>query len=107
MENWIIRIVASFCAAGSCALFWTLGAVVGVPWREGRMLALNAAEMQAIGAPLLLGLIVAWGALHVLAIADRALHPRFYAAACALLLFASLAAASAGLAWTQAHGFGA
>ena len=105
MENWIIRIAAALCAAGSSALFWTLGAFVAVPWREGRLLALDAAELQAIAAPLLLGLVVAWGALHILAIADRTPHPRFYAAACALLLIASLAAASAGLTWTQAHGF--
>lgn len=105
MENSIIRITASLCAAGSSALFWTLGAFVAVPWRQGRMLALNAAELQLLVAPLLLGLVVAWGALHILAIADRQLHPRFYAAACALLLIASLAAASAGLAWTQARGF--
>lgn len=105
MENWIIRIAAGLCAAGSSALFWTLGAFVAVPWREGRLLALNAAELQLIGAPLLIGLAVGWGALHILALANRQLHPRIYAAACALLLVANLAAASAGLAWTQARVF--
>jgi hypothetical protein len=105
MENWIIRIAAALCAAGSSALFWALGAFIAVPWREGRLLALNAVELQLIGAPLLLGLAVAWGALHILAIADRDLHPRLYSAACALLLIASLGAASAGLAWAQLRGF--
>jgi len=105
MENWIIRIAASLCAAGSSALFWTLGAFVVVPWREGRLLALKASELQLIGAPLLLGVLVAWGALHILAIADRQRHPGVYAAASILLVISSLAAVFAGVMWMRAHGF--
>ena len=36
------------------------------------MLALNAVELQVLGIPLIGGLLVAWGALHILALADRA-----------------------------------
>ncbi len=103
MENWITRIVATLCAAGSIGLFWTLGIFVIVPWREGRMLALNAVELQVIGVPLVLGSAIAWGALHVFSIADRATNPRAYAAIRALLVLACIAATVGGIAWTQAR----
>jgi len=103
MENWLIRIVAGLCAAGSSALFWTLGVFIALPWREGRLLALSAVELQLIVVPLLLGSAVSWGALHIVAIADRQPRPRLYAATCALLLIANLAALFAGCAWTQAR----
>ena len=54
MENWITRIVATLCAAGSLALFWTLGVFIAVPWHEGRMLKLNGMELQLIGVPLVI-----------------------------------------------------
>ena len=44
MENWITRIVATLCATGSSGFFWMLGVFVAVPWREGRMLALERIE---------------------------------------------------------------
>ena len=72
MENWLIRIVALFCAVGAAGLLWTFGVFVVVPWREGRLFSLNSAELQILGASLLLGLAAAWGALHVFALADRA-----------------------------------
>jgi hypothetical protein len=78
MEKWITRSAAALVAAGSIALFWTFGVFVAVPWRESRMLSLNAVELQVLGIPLLAGLLVAWGALHLLAIADRADSPRLY-----------------------------
>ena len=103
MENWITRIVATLCAAGSTALFWTLGVFIAVPWREGRMLALNRVELQVIGVPLLIGLAVAWGALHIFAIADRDANPRVYKTIRALLILVSLAAIAGGTLWAQAR----
>ena len=103
MENWITRIVATFCAIGSTSLFWTLGVFLVVPWHEGRMLTLDRSELQLIGAPLLLGLTVAWGALHLFAIADRGNNPKIYATTYALLVIASIAAMIGGILWTQAR----
>ena len=103
MENWITRIVATLCAAGSSALFWTLGAFVALPWNEGRMLSLNRIELQLIGVPLLIGLAVAWGALHIFAIADREANPKAYAVICVVMVLISIAAVIGGMAWTQAR----
>ena len=61
MENWIIRFVAVLCAIGGTALLWILGVFLVVPWREGRLLALNLAELQMIGVSLIIGLAVIWG----------------------------------------------
>lgn len=103
MENWITRFAAAICAAGSIALFWSFGMFAAVPWREGRMLQLNAVELQVVGIPLLVGLAVTWGALHIFAIADREANPKLYAAIRAALLIAAVAAAIGGAAWTQAR----
>lgn len=103
MENWITRFVGTLCAVGSTALFWTLGVFAAVPWREGRMLTLNRVELQVIGIPLVVGILVAWGALHIFSIADRTSNPRFYAAIRGLLIIASIAALIGGISWTQAR----
>jgi len=103
MEKWITRGAAALCAAGSIALLWTFGMFVAVPWREGRMLALNSVELQVLGIPLIVGLAVAWGALHILAIADRAGSPRLYRALGLALLLALMLAVSAGVSWTTAR----
>lgn len=103
MENWITRFVAILCALGSTALFWTLGVFVAVPWHEGRMLALNRIELQVIGVPLVVGLAVAWGALHIFAIADRVSSPRIYVTIRTMLIIASIAAMIGGISWTQAR----
>jgi len=99
-ENWIIRIVGLFCAAGSAGLLWTFGVFVVVPWRDGRLFALNAAEIQVLGASLILGLATAWGALHILAQADRASRPKNYAMTRIVLIIAWLAASIGGMTWT-------
>ena len=99
-ENWIIRIVALFCTAGSAGLLWTFGVFVVVPWRAGRLLALNATEIQVLGASLVLGLATAWGTLHVLAQADRASRPKNYAMIRIVLIIAWLAAGIGGMTWT-------
>lgn len=103
MEKWITRAGAALCAAGSIALFWTFGVFLAVPWRAGRMLSLNGTEMQVLGISLLAALAVAWGALHILAIADRAGNPRTYYALGAALLIAALVAVAEGMAWTAAR----
>ncbi|MFZ4537920.1 hypothetical protein [Propionivibrio sp.] len=103
MENWITRIVALMCAGGSTALFWMVGVFVAVPWREGRMLSLATVELQVIIIPLLLGLAVAWGALHIFAIADRDANPMIHAAIRVLLVIAAIAAIIGGMSWTQAN----
>ena len=103
MENWITRIVASLCAAGAVGLLWMHGVFVAVPWHEGRMLAMSGAELQIIGVPLAIGIAAAWGALHILSIADRHERPRLYRALRALLVIAAIAAVLGGIAWTLAR----
>ena len=100
MENWLIRIVALFCAVGAAGLLWTFGVFVVVPWREDRLFSLNSAELQILGASLLLGLAAAWGALHVFALADRAGRPKSYATIRIVLIVAWFAAALGGMSWT-------
>lgn len=103
MEKWITRGVAAICAAGSAALFWTFGMFLAVPWREGRMFALNTIEMQVIGVPLLVGLAVGWGALHILAVADRESSPRLYSTLRVVLAIVAIAAVFSGMSWSQAR----
>ena len=103
MENWITRFVATLCAAGSAALFWTFGMFLAVPWREGRMLSLNMVELQVIGIPLLVGLLVTWGALHIFAMADQTTNPKLYAAIRGALFIIAIAAAISGTFWSQAR----
>ena len=103
MESWLTRIVGLFCALGSTGLFWTFGVFVAVPWKDSRMLDLDRSELQVLGVSLLIGLAVAWGALHIFALADRQGRPRTYALIRALLIIASFGAALAGMAWTQAR----
>lgn len=123
MEKWITRGVAALCAAGSAALFWTFGMFLAVPLREGRLLALDRIELQVIGVPLLTGIAVGWGALHLLGLADRekgnaenpgnagpenanvstAPHKGRQLIYAAALLTMALAAAFGGMSWTQAR----
>ena len=44
---------------------------------------------------------VTWGALHILAIADRETSPRLYFAICVALLIASAMAVLGGMSWTN------
>lgn len=103
MENWITRLVAALCAAGGTALFWTFGMFLAVPWREERMLSLNMVELQVVGIPLLVGLLVTWGALHILAIADREANPKVFATIRLALFGSAIAATIGGIAWSQAR----
>lgn len=101
MENWITRFVAAVCAAGSVTLFWTFGMFLAVPWRESRMLSLNATEIQVVWVPPLIGLAVLWGALHILAISDKETHPKVFATMRVALIVACIAAIFSGLSWTN------
>jgi hypothetical protein len=104
MEKWITRTVAALCAAGSTRPVLDLRHLPRVPWRESRMLSLNSIECRYSAIPLIAGLAVAWGALHILAIADRADSPEdLYYALCVALLIASLLAVSGGMSWTAAR----
>lgn len=101
MDNWITRIVALLCALGSLGLFWVLGVFFVIPWDAGRMAALSRGELQMIIVPLLAGSAGAWGALHLLAIADRADHPKIYATLRALLIAVVIAATISGAIWSR------
>ncbi|MBP8214469.1 MAG: hypothetical protein KAX66_03310 [Propionivibrio sp.] len=103
MENWISRIVGTFCALGSIGLFWTLGVFVVVPWRDGRMLALERGEMQVIGVALVLGIATLWGASRIFAAADQKENPRLYAVILIVLIIAAVAALISGVSWTLAQ----
>ena len=103
MENAITRIVAALCAAGAFGLLWMFGVFVAAPWQQGRIQGLNAAELQMICVPLLVGIAAAWGALHIFAIADRKERPRLYQTIRALLVIATIAAVLGGSSWTLAR----
>ena len=103
VENWLTRIVAALCAAGAIGLLWMFGVFVAIPWQQGRMLAISGAELQLIIVPLAVGVAAAWGALHVVAIADRRERPGLYQTLRALLIVAAIAAVLGGGAWTLAR----
>ena len=103
MENWISRIVGTFCALGSIGLFWTLGVFIVVPWREGRMLALERAEIQVLGVSLILGIATLWGASRIFAAADQKESPRLYTAILIALIIAAIAAMIFGISWVPAR----
>ena len=103
MDNWISRIVGTFCALGSIGLFWTLGVFVVVPWRDGRMLALERGEMQVIGVALVLGIATLWGASRIFAAADQKENPKLYTVILIVLIIAAVAALISGVSWTLAQ----
>ncbi len=67
------------------------------------MLSLNAVELQVLGIPLVGGLLVAWGALHILALADRQENPGLYRSLCVALVIGSLLAVYGGMSWSSAR----
>ena len=100
MEAWLTRAAALLCALGSAGLLWTFGALLTVPWHQERLFDLNRAELQAVGVPLVAGLAVLWGSLHLLALADRNNNPRLHAVESVLFLFGGLGSALAGCTWS-------
>lgn len=104
MERWIIRFVALLCLAGSAGLLWTFGVFVVVPWRAGRLLALNASELQVLAASLGFGIGVGAAALHLFALGEKEAHPRRYAVLRAALILALSAATASGVLWSLQRG---
>lgn len=100
MERWIIRSVALLCGAGGLGLFWAFGAFTAIPLRDGRVFAMSATEMQLAGIPLVAGGLVAWGALHLFALADREPAPGAYRVIRVVYLGTLLAATIAGAVWS-------
>lgn len=103
MDTWITRFAALLCAAGATALFWSFGMFVAIPWREARMLAMNAVEMQVVAIPLVAGLAVGWGALHLFSLASDEESPQPRRARLAVFALVALAAMAGGLSWTLAR----
>jgi len=59
--------------------------------------------LQVLGISLVAGLVVAWGALHILAIADQAHRPRLYQTLRVALLVAAVLAINGGMSWAAAR----
>lgn len=103
MEKGIIRFVALLCAVGSLGLAWAFGVFVTIPAREGRLLAMNSIELQVVGISFAAAALVAWGSLHLLALADRVEHPAAFRVARIVLGLSLFAAAIAGAVWAMAR----
>ena len=103
MESWLARGAGLLCALGGWGLLWTFGALLTVPWHEGRLLALSREELQAIGVPIVTAATVLWGSLHIFALIDRKANPRVYLAERVFVLLTGLGAAFAGCSWSLAR----
>lgn len=99
IERWIIRFAAFCCACGSACLFWVFGVFVAAPWRTGRMLAINASEIQLLGASLVFGSLAAWTALHLFALGEKETCPPCYRFLRALLIAALFITIVSGVLW--------
>ena len=49
-----------------------------IPLRDGRLFSMSNTEMQVIGISFVTCLLVAWGSVHLLSIADKIENPRAY-----------------------------
>lgn len=103
MEKWIIRSVALLCAAGGLGLAWAFGAFAAIPLREGRLFAMSSEEMQLVGISFAAGFAVAWGALHIAGLADKAASPRAFGVLRAAYGIALVAAIAVGASWSMAR----
>jgi hypothetical protein len=104
VDQWITRFAALLCAAGSCALFWSFGMFVAVPWHDGHLLSMNAVEMQVVGIPLVAALAVGWGALHLLTLdAEGRDSQGKWRARIAIFALLAIAASAAGASWSLAR----
>lgn len=99
IERWIIRFAAFCCACGAACLFWVFGVFIIVPWRADRMLALNASEIQLLGASLGFGLLTGWAALHLFALGEKETYPANYRFLRTLLIVTLCAALISGTLW--------
>lgn len=103
MEKAIIRSVACLCAVGGMALAWAFGVFAAIPLREGRLTDMSSTEMQVISIALGACLLVAWGSLHLLSIADRLENPRAYKLVRVGYGVALLIGVAVGAAWSMAR----
>lgn len=103
MEKWITRVVAALIALGAYGLFWTFGMFTAVPVQQGRLTAMTGTELQLIVIPLLAGMGVVWGSIHLFSLADRETSPRLYAAIRVIVLLGAVAAAGVGASWSLAR----
>lgn len=103
MERWIIRSVALLCALGGLGLAWAFGIFVAIPLRDGRLFTMSVTEIQLAAVSLTACLAVAWGALHLLAIADKEAAPHAYRLLRAGYGVALFAACGVGATWSVAR----
>ncbi len=103
MEKGIIRSVALLCSLGGLGLAWALGAFTAIPLRDGHFFSMSKTEMQLIGISLAACLLVAWGSVHLLSIADKVENPRAYGIMRAAYGVALLAAVGVGAVWSVTH----
>lgn len=103
MEKGIIRFVALLCAIGGLGLAWALGVFATIPVREGRLLAMKGVEMQVLAVTLVACLLVAWGSLHLLSLADKVENPRTYRGARVVYGIALCIAVAVGATWSMTH----
>lgn len=100
IERWIIRGVAALCAGGGLGLAWAFGVFLAIPLRDQRLLAMSRSEAQIIGIALVGLLFVAWGAQHLLAMADAKERPRTFRSLRAAYALTLAAAALSGAFWS-------
>jgi hypothetical protein len=103
MEKAIIRSVALLCAIGGLGLAWALGAFAAIPLRDGRIFSMAGNEAQLIGVSFGACLLVAWGSLHLLSIADKVENPRAYKVMRLAYGAALIAACAVGATWSMAR----
>ena len=103
MEKGIIRSVALLCAFGGLGLAWAVGVFSVIPLRDGRLMEMSGPEMQVIGISLGACVLVAWGSVHLMSIADKAENPRVYQTMRAGYGVALAAAVIVGAMWSMAR----
>lgn len=103
MEKGIIRSVAFLCSLGGLGLAWAVGVFAAIPLRDGRLFGMSGTEMQVIGIALGACLLVAWGAIHLLSIADKLENPRAFQLVRAGYGVALAVASVVGAMWSMAR----
>lgn len=103
MEKGITRFVALLCAIGGLGLAWAFGAFAAIPVRDGRILSMSGVEMQILAVSFVACALVAWGAVHLLSLADRVDSPGAFRLMRAAYGVALLGAAAVGANWSLVH----
>jgi len=103
MEKGIIRSVALLCSLGGLGLAWAVGVFAAIPLRDGRLFSMSNTEMQVIGISFVTCVLVAWGSIHLLSIADKIENPRAYRIMRAGYGLVLTAACAVGAMWSMAR----